>query len=352
MLCVGLILAGFHISRQERVERGTNLRRFKSFYGSSPFWSVQKSGKIFLPPTFLRRVLNLCQEHLTTFSCLFTFWRCTQRRRNWLASRRCVKRQQGSGFGFMLPRYKPWRWRRYEEVQVLGCRFVKKELTFELPPLKIVWPEEWASAAYSSAIFLYSVDGVHCRTNEILHPTLAKNTKLYSHKFNQAGFGYELALSLTSSSLVWINGPFLGSKHDVTIFRDNGLKNTTAAGKKGIADQGYRGEKGILCTLSSHDSGELRTFKVLSIRTNTNHVIPLLWHTAHGCTTSHAYTIFCFNQQSRARARHETFNSRIKNFGCLEQRFRHGMEKHRICFEAVCVIVQYQMDNGAPLFDV
>ena len=66
---------------------------------------------------------------------------------------------------------------------------------------KIVWPEEWSSMEYASARFLYSVDGVHCRTNEIIHSTLAKNKKLYSHKFNQAGLGYELAISLTRSSL-------------------------------------------------------------------------------------------------------------------------------------------------------
>ena len=153
------------------------------------------------------------------------------------------------------------------------------------PPWKIVWPEEWASAAYSSAKYLYSVDGVHCRANEIIHPTLAKNTKLYSHKFNQAGFGYELALSLTSNSLVWINGPFVGSNHDVTIFCESGLKETTATGKKGIADQGYRGEKGILCTPSSHDSRELQTFKV-NVRTNTSRMCRLMPDTSLTCSTS------------------------------------------------------------------
>ena len=28
------------------------------------------------------------------------------------------------------------------------------------------------------------------------------------------------------------------------------------------------------------------------------------------------------------------------------------MDKHKICFEAVCVIVQFQLENGSPLFDV
>jgi hypothetical protein len=36
MLRIGLDLAGFHISRQEQVQRGTNIRRFQSYYGSSP----------------------------------------------------------------------------------------------------------------------------------------------------------------------------------------------------------------------------------------------------------------------------------------------------------------------------
>ena len=45
----------------------------------------------------------------------------------------------------------------------------------------------------------------------------------------------------------------------------------------------------------------------------------------------------------------------IKSFKCLSDVFHHGMEKHKVAFEAVCVIVQYryyQMDNGAELFDV
>ena len=31
--------------------------------------------------------------------------------------------------------------------------------------------------------------------------------------------------------------------------------------------------------------------------------------------------------------------------------FRHGNDMFAIAFEAVCVIVQYQLDNGSPLFD-
>jgi len=54
----------------------------------------------------------------------------------------------------------------------------------------------------------------------------------------------------------------------------------------------------------------------------------------------------------RARSRQESFNSRLKNFGALEQRFRHGQEKHKIVFEAICVICQTQLETGSPLFEV
>jgi hypothetical protein len=56
--------------------------------------------------------------------------------------------------------------------------------------------------------------------------------------------------------------------------------------------------------------------------------------------------------KSRGRLRHETFNARLKNFRCLSDTFRHGFDNHEFVFEAVVVIVQYQMDNGSPIFAV
>lgn len=127
---------------------------------------------------------------------------------------------------------------------------------------------------------------------------------------------YEIAISVYTNALVWVNGPFPAGGHDITVFRSKGLKDKIPTGKKGIADNGYRGEVAILSTPNAHDPPELRKFK------------------------------------SRARARHESFNARLKSFRCLDVRFRHGVEKHRSVFEAVCVICQYQLENGSPLFDV
>ena len=112
-----------------------------------------------------------------------------------------------------------------------------------------------------------------------------------------------------------MNGPFKASRHDITIFRRGGLQDMVPEGNRIIGDRGYIGEPNLISTPNAHDPAALRKFK------------------------------------SRARARHESFNGRIKNFKCLDERFRHGLNKHKIVFEAVCVICQYQMENGSPLFN-
>jgi hypothetical protein len=182
---------------------------------------------------------------------------------------------------------------------------------------------------------------------------MSKNPAWYSHKFKQAAVDYEIGISIFTQQVVWISGPHKGSRHDITIFREEeeegkedeedqdeeegedglpplgneavvevedqhhgGLKTRMPAGKYAIGDKGYRGEPGMISTPNSHDPPEVRKFK------------------------------------GRARARQETFNARIKTFACLEKRFHHGLSKQKITFEAVCVIVQYQMENGSPLFQV
>jgi hypothetical protein len=64
---------------------------------------------------------------------------------------------------------------------------------------------------------------------------------------------------------VWMNGPFVASKHDVRIFREDGLMEKTPVNKKGITDKGYKGEKDMLCTPNPHDAAALRKFKVSPI---------------------------------------------------------------------------------------
>ena len=56
--------------------------------------------------------------------------------------------------------------------------------------------------------------------------------------------------------------------------------------------------------------------------------------------------------QARVRKRHETVNKRLKQFGCLRERFRtHNPDKHGQCFRAVAVVAQLALEAGEPLFE-
>jgi len=186
-----------------------------------------------------------------------------------------------------------------------------------LKALKIVWDPRLDSV--ESEIFVVTVDGTDFRVNEKKHPRFNQDKGQCSKKFNHCAAKYEVAVSVFRSKIVWINGPFRGAEHDLTMMRGGRLMELIAEGKKGIADRGYvtsvPEEKAKLSFPNAYDPKELNKFK------------------------------------SRARLRQETLNGRLKNFNVLSETFRHG-EKHKFAFEAVAVTVQYQMDNGSPLYDV
>jgi hypothetical protein len=127
---------------------------------------------------------------------------------------------------------------------------------------------------------------------------------------------------------VWIAGPFPASTHDLTIFRGgkpnepkdpNALIFKIPQSKKAIGDNAYTAEAaehGKMAVTRNEDSSALKKFK------------------------------------NRAKARHETFNGRLKAFQVLDIPFRHRQLLHVSVFEAACVAVQYDMDNGCPLFDM
>jgi hypothetical protein len=58
------------------------------------------------------------------------------------------------------------------------------------------------------------------------------------------------------------------------------------------------------------------------------------------------------NFKSWAHLCQETFNGLLKFFNVLLETFQHGFNRHKFVFEAVAVTVQYQMDNGSPIFSV
>jgi DDE superfamily endonuclease len=181
-----------------------------------------------------------------------------------------------------------------------------------LKQAKITWPEEWAE---NCPRFPITVDASHFVTYEIQSdPNAPQDRRRYSHKTNGPAVSYEAALAIHESRIVSINGPFPAGTNDLTIFR-NRLEALIPMGSKAIADKAYRGSIKAT-TSSSTDPADLRRFK------------------------------------SRARSRQESLWRRLKRFQCLSDQFRHPIEKHQICFEAVCVVVQYQFEHGSPLFPV
>jgi hypothetical protein len=161
-------------------------------------------------------------------------------------------------------------------------------------------------------ICVISVDGTHCRIRE---PRGDPNANWFSHKSHGPGLNYEIGLDVYESKLVWISGPFRASENDLAIFKKaDGLKSKMPPGKMAIGDRAYKDTK---CSIRNpFDSADVKKFK------------------------------------RRVRGRHEGFNRRIKIFKVLSETFRNNIDKHQCAFEAVCVIVQYEMENGYPLFEV
>jgi hypothetical protein len=94
------------------------------------------------------------------------------------------------------------------------------------------------------------------------------------------------------------------------------LKDKLDADERAIGDTGYRGEPTKVSITRPGDSAEVKKFK------------------------------------ARVKSRHETFNARIKSFNVLNTAFRHAVTRHKECFESVCIAVQYDIENGHPLFEI
>lgn len=159
---------------------------------------------------------------------------------------------------------------------------------------------------------------VDCTDIEIQEPdTFSKCW--YSHKINGPGLRYEVAVSLKRGFLVWIHGPFpCGEWPDVKIFR-HCLKSFLDENERVEADDGYIGEEPVSCKTPGG-----------------------FYSRCEGVDGA----------RRRLRCRHETANSRLKNFGILSQKYRHEVDEHAFVVRAVAVLVQLAIESGEKLFDL
>ena len=159
-----------------------------------------------------------------------------------------------------------------------------------------------------------TIDGVDFEIREP-YPFIKENNKIwFSHKFKGPGLRYEIAISIKSGDIVWFNGPFPCGIPDLKIFRSS-LKQHLGPGEKVIADRGYKGDT------RTYIPGDAK----IKAKEKINSIL---------------------------RARHETVNARLKNWGCLRQVFRHNRNKHHLLTKAVLVVTQISISIGNPLFQV
>lgn len=305
----GLFLLGFDERRQKRVRRKKNIRRFRTHYGSHPtvcglllemLQTTESSANVngFISKLGKEKFTDYFFMALHLLTCYPTE---DEAEAVWAKS-----------IGVCDRTWRTWAWSIVDKIGLLK-------------PDVIFWPESWGNPNNSQddteTIFIITVDGVHCPIEEPTLKDFSENRKFYSHKSNGPALDYEIAISIFTQQCVWAKGPYAAGTNDITVFRDRlkqKMKETRerSGGKqRGIGDRGYRGERDLLSTPSSQDSEEVRDFK------------------------------------GRALSRHETFNGRIKNFDCMCERFRHSIQKHQQCFDAVVVICQLQLENGSPLFE-
>ena len=123
---------------------------------------------------------------------------------------------------------------------------------------------------------------------------------------------YEVGVCLRTSDIVWISGPhYPGLYNDLQIFRFD-LLGMLEPHERVEADDGYIGECPANCKCPN---GTTRRENRLRI-----------------------------NQLQRSR--HERFNERFMNFGCMNQKFRHSVSKHGLCFDCVAVLTQLSIEHG------
>lgn len=163
---------------------------------------------------------------------------------------------------------------------------------------------------------MVSVDGTDCR-----YEITDTDGRWWSYKFRKSGLRYLVAVSIKHGDIVYIEGPFpCGAYNDIKVFRW-GIVGFLDENERVEADDGYIGEAPRYVKCPAKTFGE----------------------------NDDAKDAMC----ARLRLRHETVNKKLKQFGCLRNRFRHhDFAKHSSCFRAAAVITQVGIDFGEKLFDV
>jgi len=139
------------------------------------------------------------------------------------------------------------------------------------------------------------------------------DTRFYGYKFRGPGLRYEIGTCIRTGYLVWINGPFPPGMYNDLAIAQLGIVHYLEDGERLEADDGYEGIAPRFAKVPGNITRDETKLEV----------------------------------QNRVRRRHEQMNSRLKNWGCLRQRFRHlQLENHSSCVRAIAVILQVSLELG------
>jgi len=121
-------------------------------------------------------------------------------------------------------------------------------------------------------------------------------------KLNRAAVRYEIAISIPTGWIVWINGPFPARLYSNWIAIECGLLDNLRPGEKVIVDSGYHGHNDIFV----RPRGVHNNYKKM---------------------------------KSDSRAHHKAINCMFKEWNILQNCFRYSIQKHGIVFGAIANII-------------
>lgn len=288
MLKEGLVFAGISRKKFRKWKKKSRVEKFVSRYGSKPEVLCEILEDLQTTPDDENRIPPEKIKLKYFFTAMYFLKRYPE------------EHELSTNTGLHRDTCRPWKWYFIERIRALR-------------PYKIVWPEN------NNDHWVMTVDGQHCWIHEPSHPEFSQDDEFFSHKYNKAGVSYEIGISIKESQVIWLRGGFKAGKTDLKIFKEDGLREKLEeTQQKAIADGGYHSEElfHVLSLPNTLDDKVVKKFK------------------------------------SRALKRHEKFNGMMKAFDCLSERFRHSCPRFVDCFESICVICQYQMEHGSPLFNV
>jgi len=226
----------------------------------------------------------------------------------------------------------------------------------------IVWPD----FEESEEEIIFSVDTVH---SPIQEQRRNPDRRWSSYKFKKPALAYEVAIKTWEDECIWVRGPFKGGTKDLPIFMGEVVPLFEEEEDNNEGDDNNDDDDGDVDNWFGDEDDDDDEDYVFEERED----IPLPYclcnqipegkvaygdqgyigaprHKVIGPNIADTEDVQQFKQ--RLGARHESFNKRLKSFKILEERFRHGIKKHPVVFEAIVVMVNYDMKHGRPLFQL